>query len=86
MYCHSCAVRLVNRVPPPATLQWRNNPQWAQAISLSGLHDHTQTHTTLGRTPLDKWSAWRRDLYLTTHNNHKRQTYMGIVCDVTEWN
>jgi hypothetical protein len=30
--------------------------------------------TTLGRTPLDKWSALRRDLYLTTHNIHKRQT------------
>jgi len=24
-------------------------------------------HTTLGRTPLDEWSARRRDLYLTTH-------------------
>ena len=30
--------------------------------------------TTLGRTPLDKWSALRRDVYLTTHNIHKRQT------------
>jgi hypothetical protein len=34
----------------------------------------TLRHTTLGKTPLDKWSAWRRDLYLTTHNTHKRQT------------
>jgi hypothetical protein len=32
--------------------------------------------TTLGRIPLDEWSARRRDLYLTTHNTHKRQTYM----------
>jgi len=24
----------------------------------------TQRHSTLGRTPLDDWSAWRRDLYL----------------------
>jgi hypothetical protein len=31
-------------------------------------------HITLGRTPLDEWSASRRDLYLTTRNNHKRQT------------
>jgi hypothetical protein len=30
--------------------------------------DHTQTHTTVGRTPLDEGSARRRDLYLTTHN------------------
>jgi hypothetical protein len=29
-------------------------------------------HTTLGRTPLDEGSARRRDLYLTTHNTHKR--------------
>jgi hypothetical protein len=30
------------------------------------LLDHTQTHTTVGRTPLDEGSARRRDLYLTT--------------------
>jgi hypothetical protein len=34
----------------------------------------TLKHTTLGTTPLDEWSARRRDLYLTTHNTHKRQT------------
>jgi hypothetical protein len=33
-------------------------------------------YTTLGRTPLDKWPFRRRDLYLTTHNTHKRQTSM----------
>jgi hypothetical protein len=33
-------------------------------------------HTTLCRTPLDEWSARRRDLYLTTHNTYKRQTSM----------
>jgi hypothetical protein len=38
------------------------------------LHVITLRHTTLGRTTLDEWSARRRDLYLTTHNNHKRQT------------
>jgi hypothetical protein len=32
----------------------------------------TLRHTTLGRTPLDECSARRRDLYLTTHNAHKR--------------
>jgi hypothetical protein len=30
---------------------------------------------TFGRIPLDEWSARRRDLYLTTHNTHNRQTY-----------
>jgi hypothetical protein len=34
----------------------------------------TLRHTTLGRKPLDEWSAPCRDLYLTTHNTHKRQT------------
>ena len=34
----------------------------------------TLRHTTLGRYPLDEWSARRRDLYLTTHNTHNRQT------------
>jgi hypothetical protein len=36
----------------------------------------TLRHTTLGRTPLDEGSARRRDLYLTNHNTHKRQTSM----------
>jgi hypothetical protein len=29
---------------------------------------------TFGRIPLDEWSARRRELYLTTHNTHNRQT------------
>jgi hypothetical protein len=33
----------------------------------------TLRHTRLGRTPLHRWSARRRDLYLTTNNTHKRQ-------------
>ena len=31
----------------------------------------TLRHTTVGRTPLEEWSARRRDIYLT-HNTHKR--------------
>jgi hypothetical protein len=46
----------------------------------SRLHDHTHMiHTTVGRTPLDEGSARHRDLYLTTHNTHNRQTYMPPV-------
>jgi hypothetical protein len=41
--------------------------------------DHTQRRTTVGRTPLDEWSARRRDLYLTTHNTHNRQMSMYQV-------
>jgi hypothetical protein len=36
----------------------------------------TLRHTTLGRTPLEKLSAQRRDVYLTKHNTHNRQTSM----------
>ena len=32
--------------------------------------NNTQRRTTVGRTPLDEWSARRTDLYLTTHNKH----------------
>ena len=35
--------------------------------------------TSPTRTPLDEWSARRRDLYLTTHNTHNRQTSMPPV-------
>jgi len=35
----------------------------------------TNTHThTLDRTPLNEGSARRKDLYLTTHSAHKRQS------------
>ena len=41
--------------------------------------DHTR-RTTVDGTPLDEWSARRRDLYLTTtHNTHNRQTSMPPV-------
>ena len=41
--------------------------------------DHTQRCSTVGRTPLDEWSARRRDLYLTTHDTHNRQISMPPV-------
>ena len=41
------------------------------------LHLITYIHTyTLGRTPPGERSALRRDLYLITHNTHKRKTSM----------
>jgi len=36
----------------------------------------TLRHTSLRRTPLDEWSAWCIDHYLTTHNAHTRQTFI----------
>ena len=40
--------------------------------------DHTQRRTTFDRTPLDEWSALRRNPYLTTHNTHNRQTSVSL--------
>jgi hypothetical protein len=36
-------------------------------------------HTTNGRTVLDEWPAWYRDLYLTTYDTHKRQASLPSV-------
>ena len=50
--------------------------QWARASSFTKFLDYTQRRATVCRTPLDEWSACRRDLYLTTHNTHNRQASM----------
>ena len=54
-------------------------PSWTGNSSFTRFLDHTQRHTTIGRTPLGEWSAHRRDLYLTTHSTHNRQTSMSRV-------
>jgi len=54
-------------------------PPLARASSFIRCLDHTQRLTTVGRTPLDKWLARRRDYYLTTHSIHNRQTSMPPV-------
>ena len=41
--------------------------------------DHRRRCSTVGRSPLDEWSARRRDLYLTTHDTHNRQISMPPV-------
>ena len=60
-------------------LLWRCDPTRVMASSFLRFLDHTQRRTTIGRTPLDEWSACRRDLYLTTPNTHNRQTSMPPV-------
>ena len=54
----------------------RDSPPWASASSFTRYLHHTQRRATVGRIPLDEWSAHRRDLYLTTNNTHNRQTSM----------
>ena len=39
----------------------------------------TLRHTAFGRTPLDERSARIRDLYLTKHTTHKRQTSITLA-------
>ena len=53
-------------------------PQWARVYSLSRFLNHIR-RTRIGRTPLDEWSVRLRDLYLTTHNTHNRQTSITSV-------
>ena len=60
-------------------IQEKSSILWAMAFSFLRFLDRTQWHTTVGRTPLDEWSACRRDLYLTTHNTQHRQTFMPLV-------
>ena len=54
---------------------WRCGPTLAMTSSFTKFLDDTR-RTTVGRNPLDEWSVYRRDLYLTTHNTHNRQTSM----------
>ena len=54
-------------------------PHWARASSFTRFIDHSQRGFTVGRTPLDMWSAHRRDLYLTTQNTHNRHPSMPSV-------
>ena len=58
---------------------WRDIPQCARVSSFTRFLDHTQRRTTVGRTPLDESSSHHRELYLTTHNTHNRQTSMPPV-------
>jgi hypothetical protein len=58
---------------------WRCDPTRVMTSSFLRFLDHTQQRTTVSRTPLDEWSARRRDLYPTTHNTHNRRTSMPLV-------
>jgi hypothetical protein len=55
------------------TLSRRNSPKWTGTPHYRGF-TITHRHTTLGRNPLEEWSAWCRDLYLKTHSTDNRQT------------
>jgi hypothetical protein len=54
-------------------------PKPAQVVCKVALCNPHRRCTTVGRTPLDEWSAHCRDLYLTTHNIHNRATSMPLA-------
>ena len=54
---------------------WCCSPMWAMASSFLSFLVHTQ-HCSMSA---DKWSAHCRDLYMTTHNSHKRQNSIPPV-------
>jgi hypothetical protein len=57
--------------------QWLDSPLWALGRLIFRRFTITLfRHTTLGRSPLEEGPARRRDLYLTTHNTHKRHISM----------
>jgi hypothetical protein len=58
---------------------WRCDPTRVMVSSFLRFLDHIQRRITNGRTPLDEGSARHRELYLTTHNTHNRQTSMPPV-------
>ena len=72
--------RMCHRIPILLLLLWRNSPTRVRVASFLTFLDHTKwhTHTPCG-TPLSKRWARRRDLYLTTHNIHNRETSMPPV-------
>ena len=52
---------------------WRCDPTRVMASSFMRFLNHTQRRTTVGRTPLDEWSARRRDLYRWDSNPRSQQ-------------
>ena len=57
-------------------LALRPNADHGLLIFWGFLITHNDASQSVG---LDEWSARRRDLYLTTHNTHNRQTFMPPV-------
>ena len=51
-------------------------PPVGQGLLISESSTIILRHTTLDSTLLDEWSARHKDLCLTTHNTHNRQTSM----------
>jgi hypothetical protein len=71
--CNPTFVRQKNNPPHGSTAPSVPGPPHSRGFTI------TLRHTTLGRTPVDEWSARRRGFYFTTHNTQKRQTSMPLA-------
>jgi hypothetical protein len=40
--------------PTKQFFNWRDSPQWVRASSFTRFLDHTQRHTTIGKTPREE--------------------------------
>ena len=61
---------------PIRELFWPCGQTRSMDSSFTMILNHTRRLTTVCRTSLYEWSARPRDLHLTTHKTHKRQTSM----------
>jgi hypothetical protein len=82
-YYYYMKARWVNRAGFFFVCFWRDSPQWARASSFTRFLDHTQRRTTVRRTPLDEWSARRREgRVCSKHVRYENFTYLVINCKV----
>jgi hypothetical protein len=65
------------------SFSWHDSPCGSRTPHYIGF-TMTFRHTTLGRTPLDEWSAPSRDLYLTTHRRQTSITPAGLEDPIPE--
>jgi hypothetical protein len=75
-----CVKSYVMRIVTICNLFWCDSPQWARASSFTRYIDHTHNDTPHSVGLLwTRISARHKELYLTTHNTHNRQTSMPQV-------
>ena len=79
LYCISLSLSLsLLALQPPMGVVFYSPLVGFSLLACEVSWSHTTTRR-FGWTPLNEWSVRRRDLYLTTHNNHNRQISMPRV-------
>jgi len=62
--------------PNRTTLSTAQQAPVGEGVLITEVSRSHSRHTTLGRTPLDQWTARRSDFYLTTHKTHNKEISM----------